>query len=154
MSGLVVSNIYWRVVNSPSKFGVHPHSLLFPETLVDWMDENRLQGRFFNTYDTGGYLMWRRPDHLVFTDSRLVSNVVYSDYLAAFRNRGEWDRVANRYQLDGALMRKNDGGNEERLYNGLKSGSGWIHAYEDARWAFFLSEDYLERVTGRPPGKK
>jgi len=45
--------------------------LLFPKDVVDYMVERGISGRIFNTYDVGGYLIYRlSPDSQVYIDGR------------------------------------------------------------------------------------
>ena len=42
-----------------------------PSTLVDYMLENNLQGRIFNDFEIGGYLIYRmHPNSQVYIDGR------------------------------------------------------------------------------------
>lgn len=53
----------------------------YPEGAVDFVLANDLQGRMFNSYDWGGYLIWRLyPEHQVFIDGRVLDEAVYRDY--------------------------------------------------------------------------
>jgi len=52
---------------NPSGFGVRSH--FFPEAATAFLERHRLDGRVFNTYEFGGYLIWRRwPANQVFID--------------------------------------------------------------------------------------
>lgn len=47
------------------------YTTLFPERLVSYMQENKKQGRIFNTYNIGGFLLHRlSPDSQVYIDGR------------------------------------------------------------------------------------
>jgi hypothetical protein len=46
----------------------------FPEQAATFLKDNQLQGRLFNFYDWGGFLIWRfYPDKVVFVDGRGLS---------------------------------------------------------------------------------
>jgi hypothetical protein len=135
----VVTNGYYRYWRAPTRFGVGVMKNLFPEKLVDWVETNRIEGRFFNGYDMGGYLDWRfGPEHQVFTDSRVVSEAVYSDYLEVCRSTAAWPDLVSRYKLNGAILDKRDGDGMARLYSFLKADPAWTVAYEDARFALVV----------------
>ena len=54
---------------NPSGFGVRSH--FFPEAATAFLERHRLDDRVFNTYEFGGYLIWRRwPANQVFIDGR------------------------------------------------------------------------------------
>jgi len=42
----------------------------YPLDAVAWLKENRPQGRLFNPYNWGGYLLWTLPEYPVFIDGR------------------------------------------------------------------------------------
>lgn len=55
----------------------------FPEPAVGFIKRNGLQGRLFNYYDWGGFLLWRfYPDKVVFVDGRGHSERAYLQYLS------------------------------------------------------------------------
>lgn len=55
----------------------------FPEPAVGFIKRNGLQGRLFNYYDWGGFLIWRfYPDKVVFVDGRGHSERAYFQYLS------------------------------------------------------------------------
>ncbi|HWQ54201.1 MAG TPA: hypothetical protein VN442_10990 [Bryobacteraceae bacterium] len=51
-----------------------------PSGAADFLLQHRASGRLFNTYDTGGYLIWRLwPQLKVFVDGRALNESVYAD---------------------------------------------------------------------------
>jgi len=54
---------------------------LYPEGAADFVSSHHLPGPIFNTYEHGGYLMWRLwPEQKVFIDGRALSEAVFHDY--------------------------------------------------------------------------
>lgn len=54
----------------------------YPKGAVDFLREHGIRGRLFNTYEAGGYLMWRLwPDDRVFIDGRALNEQVWNDYI-------------------------------------------------------------------------
>lgn len=52
----------------------------YPEAATDFILKNKLQGRIFNTYGQGGYLIWRLwPQQQVFLDGRALNEKVNAD---------------------------------------------------------------------------
>jgi hypothetical protein len=146
----VVTNAYWRHWRAPTRFGVGVMPYLFPEHLMDWMEKNPSEGRFFNGYEMGSYLEWRYgPVAKVFTDARVVSDEVYRDYLKVIDSPLAWKEVAAKYHLDGAILDKRDQGGQARLYTILKTVPTSIVAYEDGRYALIVTNRALHR--GKPP---
>ena len=55
----------------------------FPEQAVTFIKNNKLQGRLFNFYDWGGFLIWRfYPDKVVFVDGRGLSQRALFQYFS------------------------------------------------------------------------
>jgi hypothetical protein len=75
----------------------------FPVEAVNFLEQHHLPGRIFNSYDFGGYLIWRLyPEYRVFVDGRAD---VYGDafltrfveiYLGEVNPRPEFDRLGIR----------------------------------------------------------
>ena len=138
---VVVTNSYYRYWHAPIRFGVGVMQHLFPEELADWLQQTSTEGRFFNGYDMGGYLDWRfGPTKRVFTDSRVVSEEVYKDYVNVVNSTTAWPQLVARYHLDGAILDKRDRDGQTRLYNTLKADSEWTVAYEDLRYALIIKK--------------
>jgi hypothetical protein len=52
----------------------------YPEAAVDFLLQHKIQGKIFNTYGQGGYLIWRLwPNQKVFYDGRALNEQVYQD---------------------------------------------------------------------------
>jgi hypothetical protein len=52
----------------------------YPSDAADFLLKHHIQGRIFNTYAQGGYLIWRLwPDQQVFIDGRALNEKVYQD---------------------------------------------------------------------------
>ncbi len=55
----------------------------FPEPAVRFIKNNNLQGRLFNYYDWGGFILWEfYPDKVVFVDGRTLSERAYHQYIS------------------------------------------------------------------------
>jgi len=70
-------------------FKFRPASWALPEQAANFLREHPSTGPLFNTYEYGGYLMWRlAPERKVFIDGRALSESVYKDYRAILYNEG------------------------------------------------------------------
>lgn len=69
---------------------------LIPAAAAEWLNANHIRRRIFNTYEQGGYLIWRLwPQQRVFIDGRALSESLYRDYQQILFNRGSYaDQVA------------------------------------------------------------
>lgn len=76
------------------RFGVA--QWIIPEGAADYVRANGLTGALFNTYEQGGYLIWKLwPQERVFIDGRSLSESVYRDYQQILFNKGSYaDQVA------------------------------------------------------------
>ncbi len=55
-----------------------PIDPFFPDDAVQFIKGKEMKGRFFNSYDWGGYLIWEfYPEPFVFTDGRGISTQIY-----------------------------------------------------------------------------
>ena len=64
------------------KYGFQFHGGLwkYPEAAANFILEHKLQGRIFNTYNQGGYLIWKLwPQQQVFFDGRALNEKVFED---------------------------------------------------------------------------
>jgi len=60
-----------------------------PAGAADYLLANHVSGPMFNTYEQGGYLIWRLwPQQRVFIDGRALSESVYRDYRQILFNDG------------------------------------------------------------------
>jgi hypothetical protein len=84
-----------------------------PAGAADYLLEHHVSGPMFNTYEQGGYLIWRVwPQERVFIDGRSLSETVYRDYNRILFNAGSYgDQVAgpreellNRYGVQVVVM--------------------------------------------------
>ena len=90
-------------------------------------------GRLYNSYNDGGYLVWFMPERQVFLDSRqdpYPVDLVIRDINA--RHHGEYTETFERYQIRCALVRPDDHVLAERLED-----DGWLARYRDDAWIVF-----------------
>jgi hypothetical protein len=66
---------------SGNAFQLHAEEWLYPKGAADFLLSHRIAGPIFNTYEHGGYLMWRLwPRQKVFIDGRALSDSLFHDY--------------------------------------------------------------------------
>jgi hypothetical protein len=108
----------------------------FPVAAVDFIEANGLaDGRIFNAYNWGGYLIWRRIP--VFIDGRteLYGDAFFRDYLQTFQVREGWARPLDEYAVDTVLV---DTGSP--LATLLHTAAGWQEVYRDEIATIFTRE--------------
>jgi hypothetical protein len=84
-----------------------------PAGAADYLLTNHLTGPIFNTYEQGGYLIWRLyPQNRVFIDGRALSESLYKDYNQILNNNessadavtGPRADLLNRYGVQVVIM--------------------------------------------------
>jgi hypothetical protein len=123
----------------------------FPVGAADYLLANHVPGPLFNTYEHGGYLMWRLwPQYRVFIDGRAISESTNKDYQQLLYNLGSAvDQVTgpraellDRYGIQAVVMNTfeyNTGGAYALAMALAKApSSDWELVYDDAQSLVFL----------------
>jgi hypothetical protein len=100
-----------------------------PVDAAAWIEEHEPEGKMFNHYNWGGYLIWRLwPDDPVFVDGRtdLYGDAFLSQYLQVQAARPGFEDVLEVYEVDWVLMPA-----ESTLGTQLACRSAWQRAYRD-----------------------
>lgn len=123
----------------PPGFGVMPH--FFPEGAAAFLERHRLDGRIFNSYQFGAYLMWRRwPANLVFIDGRydavLFGQDLLEAYIAAYKSPAALDRVAAAYGVEILVL----DANPDHQMEHIRHHRNWARVYWDP-----VAEVYVRR---------
>ena len=131
-----------------SAFQLRAAEWRYPAKAVDFLLEHNVSGPMFNTYEYGGYLIWRLwPRERVFIDGRALSESVFQDYrriafnAASVGGKGG-DELLDQYGIQVILM---DGfeylsGNAYLLPAALSDPSQkeWKLVYQDAAAVIFM----------------
>ena len=108
----------------------------FPRNAVNWISENKPQGRLFNTYSWGGYLIWRLyPEYPVYIDGRadVYGDKFLFDYISIYRSEPGWEDKLVYDNIRIILIEP-----DAPLANTLRESSSWRIAYEDRVSVIFL----------------
>ncbi len=111
-------------------FGVRPN--FFPEAAAAFLERHRLDGRVFNSYKFGGYLIWRRwPANQVIIDGRydtvLFDEALLEAYLRAHRSPAALDRITAAYSVEILVL---DADPDRRMAH-ISEHPGWARVYWD-----------------------
>jgi len=117
----------------------------FPAGAEDFLARRRISVPLFNTYENGGYLIWR--GQRVFIDGRALSESVFQDYrliMGTAPADARRDQALARYGI-GAIVLNGFEYNSGTLYPivvalGDPSESEWKLAYDDAQALVFLRQ--------------
>jgi hypothetical protein len=101
----------------------------YPRAAVNWIQENHPEGRLYNTYGWGGYLIWHMyPDYPVYIDGRadVYGDEFIYDYLRIYYAQPGWEAALDEAAVGVALVEPGSG-----LANALSQSLGWQMVFED-----------------------
>lgn len=146
--GLVLSASIVDQVALSSRFqhGFGLRTNYFPAGASAFLEAQRLDGRIFNTYEFGGYLIWRRwPANQVLIDGRydaiLFDEKLLEAYIQAHESREALDRITQAYGVQILVSSARPG----RQMASLVGHPDWARVYWDP-----VAEVYVRR--GGPYG--
>lgn len=124
----------------------------YPVAATDFLQREQLPAPLYNSYDWGGYLMWRLyPDYLVFVDGRSNSLDTFNASSTVDSRRPEWSQLLDDYKINTVMTRTcfYDTGAPLNLIDGLTRHPGWALIYGDATALIFVrrvepSREYWE----------
>jgi hypothetical protein len=94
----------WGIA-SGSFFQLHAAEWRFPEGAATFLQTHQINGHVFNTYEDGGYLIWRGIP--VFIDGRSLSDNLFADYemvLGAPAGDPRRDQILDRFQVQTIVL--------------------------------------------------
>jgi hypothetical protein len=101
----------------------------YPHQAVDAIETLPSNDRLFNSYNWGGYLIWRLyPERLVFIDGRadLYGDELFSEYLEVWKVDSTWSQILDRYQIGIVLCER-----QAPLATLLTESPSWDLVYDD-----------------------
>ncbi len=116
-------------------FYVHPNPSnqfdpkKFPVKAVDWLEANPQQGRMFNEFTWGGYLLYRMwPAETVFIDGQtdFYGEALAREYEQVITAREGWEAVLLKYDVSWVIVRRG-----QPLVQALQDKLGWVVVYRD-----------------------
>ena len=126
------------------RFGWGTCSTVFPLKTSNFIEEQGLEARIFNTFGIGSYLAWRLwPGHEIFVDSRLA--VYGEDFLLEYNQvliePEFFGKLARRWGFHLALVDYANPSNH-RLLRWLETSPNWGLANYDADSALYVRSDF------------
>ncbi len=104
-----------------------------PIAAVEFMKDHKPEGRLFNSYNWGGYLIWNLRDYPVFVDGRtdLYSDELLSEWLNTINATDDWQDTLKKWDIGLVLIEPN-----WPLAKVLPS-EGWQMLFEDNHSVLF-----------------
>lgn len=98
-----------------------------PVGAVNWIAEHHPQGRLFNSYNWGGYLIWALPEYPVFVDGRtdLYGDEIIGEWMRIVQADEGWQERLAHWQVNLILIEP-----DRPLVQAL-SEAGWVVLYQD-----------------------
>jgi len=125
----------------------------YPEATVDFVKKHHIEGKIFNTYGLGGFLIWHLwPRVPVFIDGR--SPTVYDQdffwlYSLAERKNEIWQKLVKEYDVDIVLVSDDREIGYARLCNWLDEDEKWRLVAFDDKSVLYLRKDSFPELTER-----
>jgi len=110
---VLTASIAVQIASAPrGQYGLGVRRDRFPEAAMAFLERNHLDGRVFNTYMLGGYLIWRRwPSNQAFIDGRydgiLFDEALLEDYLQTYWSPSALDRITSTYAVEILVLSAN-----------------------------------------------
>ncbi|MGA7234431.1 MAG: hypothetical protein WBY44_02050 [Bryobacteraceae bacterium] len=122
----------------------------FPSGAADFLLEHHVTSPMFNTYEFGGYLMWRLwPQERVFIDGRALSESVFNDYARILYNHSNKDggptaqELLDQYGIQTILMNGfefYEGGTYNLMLSLSLDQTKWKLVYNDPQAVVFMRD--------------
>jgi len=119
-----------------------------PVECVQYVKSAGLQGRMFNTYRWGGYLIWQLwPEHRVMIDGRadVMGRRLVEDWRRAHKLNEGWEQVLEDYQIDWAMISV-----KAPLARGLANDPDWRLACSEQSARLFVRRGSIADETAGP----
>jgi len=135
-----------RHVTNREVFGFGVMRDRFPVQACDWLEEKGIGGRFYNTYEWGGYLIWRFwPVQKVFVDGRslLYGDRIIESTLRVADGKEGWQSILERWRIEMLIIRYRERDSEHFFQSG-----NWHCIYWDDVCIVAVSDEKLGSLGG------
>lgn len=116
----------------------------YPYKAVDFLLRNGIEGRFFNDFNSGAYLIGRTSPHIkVFIDGRteLYGGEFFKQYMKIWKgDTALFDEAVQRYELTGAFLNSVYVPAPKKTIQHLYNSRDWVMVYFDYDAAIFLRD--------------
>jgi hypothetical protein len=115
----------------------------YPLGAVNYLKENPIEGRMFNEYNWGGFLVWQYPEKKVFIDGRMPSwkfggQKIFEEFNGIFKYEENWQDTLKKYDAGFTLIYSNP----PNMI--MFSNAGWKEVYRDQLSVIFVRPEERE----------
>lgn len=140
---LILGITFISVSGTRTYLGVGPKEDTFPEDAIAFLNREGIDGRIFNSYSFGGYIIWHSPDRKVFVDGRGHHYLYSPEFLSTYRKivdkADDWKSAEQLWGFDCAILDYD-----------LISRRFPLHLNENRNWALVYWDNhsavYLKRI--------
>ncbi|HSO13992.1 MAG TPA: hypothetical protein VLT51_16565, partial [Anaerolineales bacterium] len=122
---LILTSISQRGLNPANQFDPDK----FPVHAVDWLESNPQEGKMFNNFIWGGYMLYRMfPQELVFIDGQtdFYGEAFTREYAQVVKLEDGWEGVLAKYDVSWVIIET-----DRSLVPALQSKLDWRIVYQD-----------------------
>lgn len=101
----------------------------FPKDAVAWIEKNKPEGNLFNSYNWGGYILWRLyPEYLVYIDGRadLYGKDFITNYTDIYFAKSGWEEKLEQDHIEHVFVES-----DSMLADAISQSSLWELSYQD-----------------------
>ncbi len=134
-----------------AKFGFGFDYNVFSEEVGDFILDNQLEGKMFNNFYWGSYLIWKLyPDYQVFIDTRsqVYGGELLDNYYYLVQEPQRWEVLNKKYNFQFAVLRYPEIAHGKEVNN-------WIPLFPKNKWglAYFDQSGFILVRRDGPNGK-
>ena len=110
----------------------------FPKDAVEWIIANKPKGNIFNSYNWGGYIIWRLyPEYLVYIDGRadLYGEEFITNYRKIYYAKPCWEEILDQENIQIVFVES-----DSMLADTLRQSSTWNEPFEDNQSVVFVKK--------------
>ena len=108
----------------------------YPKKEIDFALQNYPDQRYLNSYGSGGYVIYESQGKIkTFMDGRAETAFppeTVNDYLKYFRKDKDWEKILDKYQVNGAIV------NDHADMAFFKQNPGWRQVYDGGAATIFI----------------
>lgn len=122
---ILLANAFYARPNSANQFDPNR----FPVKAIDWLQANPQEGKLFNNFIWGGYILYRMwPEQTVFIDGQtdFYGEALTREYTKVMTLDEGWESVLEKYDVSWVIVQS-----DKLLVKTLQTEKGWSLLYQD-----------------------